>query len=82
MELKDIRTEIDAIDDELVKLFAKRMDCSRRVAEAKQQTSRPIRDHARERAIVNRVTAAAGGIAAAIFFGWLVALVFNPKERS
>jgi len=58
MELKDIRTEIDAIDDELIRLFARRMDCSRRVALAKQQTAKPIRDHARERAILNRLTAA------------------------
>ena len=33
-------------------------------------------------AMTGGITAAAGGITAAIFFGWLVALVFNPKERS
>ena len=60
MELNDIRQNIDAIDDELVKLFTKRMECSRQVALAKQRTGKPIRDHARERAIVNRLTAAAG----------------------
>ena len=60
MDLQDIRQKIDAIDDELVQLFVRRMDCSREVALAKQQTSKPIRDHARERAIVNRLTAAAG----------------------
>ena len=60
MELNDIRKNIDAIDDELVRLFAKRMECSKAVALAKQQTGKPIRDHARERAIVNRLTAAAG----------------------
>ena len=60
MELSEIRTQIDAIDDELVKLFAARMDCSRAVAEVKQLEGTPIRDHARERAIVNRLTAQAG----------------------
>ena len=60
MELKDIRQSIDAIDDELVRLFARRMECSKHVALAKQQTGKPIRDHARERAILNRLTAAAG----------------------
>ena len=60
MELQDIRQKIDAIDDELVQLFARRMNCSREVALAKQQTAAPIRDHARERAILNRLTAAAG----------------------
>lgn len=60
MELKDIRTRIDAIDDQLTDLFAQRMDCAREVAAAKQQTGRPIRDHAREREILNRVTAHSG----------------------
>ena len=57
MELNEIRASIDAIDEELVRLFARRMDCARAVAQAKQQTGRPIRDHAREREIVNRLTA-------------------------
>lgn len=60
MNLKDIRTEIDRIDTELVQLFSKRMDCARQVAEAKRLTGKAIRDHAREREIVNRLTAAAG----------------------
>ena len=60
MELNDIRKNIDRIDDRLVKLFAERMDCSRRVAEAKRETGKPIRDRAREREIVNRLTKAAG----------------------
>lgn len=60
MEINDIRNRIDAIDDELVALFVRRMDCAREIAKAKQQAARPLRDHARERAIVNRLTAAAG----------------------
>ena len=60
MDLKDIRTNIDEIDDQLVKLFVRRMDCTRQVAEAKRASGRPIRDHARERDIVNRLTRSAG----------------------
>ena len=60
MDLKDIRQNIDTIDDQLVNLFAERMDCSRQVAETKRQTGKAIRDHAREREIVNRLTKAAG----------------------
>ena len=60
MELNEIRQNIDQIDDQLVKLFSQRMDCVRQVAEAKRQTGKPIRDHARERAIVNRAAKAAG----------------------
>lgn len=33
-------------------------------------------------AMTGGITAAAGGITAAIFFGWLVALVFSPREKS
>ena len=60
MELSDIRQKIDAIDDELVRLFAERMDCARAVAEVKQHGAIPIRDRGREREIVNRLTEAAG----------------------
>ncbi len=60
MELNEIRRNIDAIDEELVKLFTRRMDCAREVAQAKQQTGKPIRDHAREREIINRLTTLAG----------------------
>lgn len=60
MEINDIRGRIDQIDDELARLFARRMACAKEVAEAKRAAGRPIRDHARERAIVNRLTKAVG----------------------
>ena len=60
MDLNDIRREIDQIDDQLTELFVRRMDCSRRVAETKRETGRAVRDPARERAIVNRLTQQAG----------------------
>ena len=60
MELDEIRKEIDGIDDELVRLFARRMDMSGAIAGIKRQTGKPIRDHAREREILNRVTRESG----------------------
>ena len=60
MDLNEIRTRIDAIDDELVRLFVRRMDCARDIAGAKRREGRPIQDHARERAILNRLSDAAG----------------------
>ena len=60
MELNEIRDRIDAIDDELVALFTRRMDCSREIGQNKEQNGRPILDHARERAVLNRLTQAAG----------------------
>ena len=49
MDLKDLRNEIDEIDDELVKLFAKRMDVATRIADVKKEKSLPIFVPARER---------------------------------
>ena len=60
MNIQDIRANIDSIDDEMVRLFGQRMDCAREIAQAKQDQGRPIRDHAREREVLNRLTASAG----------------------
>ena len=49
MELKDLRNEIDTIDDELVQLFAKRMEVSEKIADYKKATNMPILVPARER---------------------------------
>ena len=42
MELKDIRNQIDEIDDELVQLFAKRMELSALVADYKKKNHLPM----------------------------------------
>ena len=49
MELKDLRKEIDKIDDELVKLFTQRMEVSAQIAGYKKEKSLPIFVPARER---------------------------------
>lgn len=49
MDLQDCRKEIDRIDDELVRLFAERMDISAKVAEYKKENGLPILDAKRER---------------------------------
>lgn len=60
MELKNIRQEIDTIDNQLTELLMKRMETVAKVAEAKKESGKAIRDHAREREIINRVTAKSG----------------------
>ena len=60
MELKDLRNQIDAIDDELVHLFAKRMEISAQVAEYKKANKLPIYVPAREREILQDVAQKAG----------------------
>ena len=60
MELKELRNEIDLIDDELVKLFNKRMQLSAQVADYKKEHNLPIHVPAREREILQEVAAKSG----------------------
>ena len=49
MDLKELRTEIDKIDDELVRLFGARMDIAAQIADYKKENGMPILVPARER---------------------------------
>lgn len=60
MELNNIREHIDSIDQELTRLFVERMETVGQVAESKKNSKKAIRDHARERQVINRVTEQAG----------------------
>lgn len=56
MELQDIRQQIDAIDDQLVALYLRRLALVREVASAKAQTGRPVDDPVREQQVLYRLT--------------------------
>ena len=60
MDLKDLREQIDAIDDELVQLFVKRMEVSAQVADYKKEHNLPIHVPAREREILQEIAKKAG----------------------
>ena len=60
MELSEIRTKIDAVDDQLLKLFLERMELSEAVAAYKNEHKLPILNKAREREILAKVTERAG----------------------
>lgn len=60
MELKDIRSQIDQVDDQLVKLFVQRMELSAQVADYKKEHHLPIYVPAREREILQDVAKKAG----------------------
>ena len=60
MELTEIRKEIDGIDEELAKLFVRRMACADRVAEAKRGSGKPVLDPGREREILAKVAERVG----------------------
>ena len=60
MELSEIRTKIDSVDDQLLKLFLERMDLAEEVATYKNEHHLPILNKQREREILAKVTEAAG----------------------
>ncbi|MBR2353002.1 MAG: prephenate dehydratase [Clostridia bacterium] len=60
MELKELREQIDQIDRELVPLFIKRMNVCADVAEYKRQNHMQVLDSSRERALLEKISEAAG----------------------
>ena len=60
MDLKEIRAQIDNIDNDLVHLFTKRMALSAQVADYKKENNLPIYVPAREREILQEVATKAG----------------------
>ncbi|MBO5421040.1 MAG: chorismate mutase [Clostridia bacterium] len=57
MNINDLRNEIDAIDDELVRLFEKRMNTAAAIADYKRANGLAVSDRGRERQVINKVTA-------------------------
>jgi len=55
MDLHELRTQIDKIDEELVHLFQQRMDISKKVAQYKKKHSIPIHDPKRELEVLSKM---------------------------
>ena len=62
MDLNEIRTQIDTIDDQMVKLFCQRMALSAQVADYKKANNLPIFVPQRERAILQKVAEQSGPV--------------------
>ncbi|MBQ7801635.1 MAG: bifunctional chorismate mutase/prephenate dehydratase [Oscillospiraceae bacterium] len=60
MDLNELRVEMDKIDDELVKLFGKRMDVAAQIADYKKANNLPILMPVREREKLQDVAEKAG----------------------
>ncbi len=60
MDIAQLRTEIDNIDDRLIELFKRRMDISAQIADFKRLNGLPVLDPARERQKLSEVTEKAG----------------------
>jgi chorismate mutase/prephenate dehydratase len=54
--LDELRTHIDKIDDELIRLFEERLEVTSKIAKVKKENNLPILNPAREREIINRLT--------------------------
>ena len=59
-ELQNLRRDIDAIDRELVELFRRRMDVTRRVGDYKRERGIPVLDQERERQVLQNKGELAG----------------------
>lgn len=53
-ELQQARVEIDAVDQEMARLFERRMAACRQVAQYKKERGLPILDANREAAVIER----------------------------
>ncbi|MCY1713869.1 chorismate mutase [Caproiciproducens galactitolivorans] len=60
MTLEEIRKEIDQIDEALLPLFLKRMECAKKVAAIKKESGQPVLNTEREQAILDRIGSRAG----------------------
>ncbi len=60
MDIKELRTKIDAVDEQLVKLYVERMNLAGQVAEYKKENKLKIFDSTRERQLLDKVTTQAG----------------------
>ncbi len=56
MKIEDLRKEIDAIDNQLIELFEKRMKTAKSIADVKIKEGLSVTNKERERAIINNLT--------------------------
>lgn len=60
MDIQELRTQIDNIDDQLVKLFVERMEVAEKIGLCKKANGIPILDTTREEAKLQEIAAKAG----------------------
>ena len=60
MELSELRSRIDVVNDEILKLFLERMDLVEQIGEYKKANGLPVRNRQREREILATISEKAG----------------------
>jgi chorismate mutase/prephenate dehydratase len=84
VDLQEIRTQLNGIDDQMLSLFCRRMALVKDVAAYKIEHHLPVLDANREQAIIDRVSQAAGeemGGYARVLFQTLMALSRDYQEK-
>lgn len=56
MDLQDLRDSIDEIDGEIIRLFEKRMETAKSIAQYKKENGLPVADRTREREVIHQLT--------------------------
>ena len=56
MDLKELRKDIDCIDDQITSLFVRRMEDAQKIAQWKKEHETAVTDTSREREIINKQT--------------------------
>ena len=79
MDLELLRKEIDAVDNQIIELFSKRMDIAAGIAQYKKENGKAVFDPARERAIVKRITEGLDEEASS-WFSMLYNTIFEFRE--
>ena len=78
-KIEEIRAELDAVDEEFLKVYQKRMSLVAEMAKAKKDSGAPTSDTTREQAIVRRLEENAGALAP--YVGELYEAVFSTSKR-
>ncbi|MBR0354680.1 MAG: chorismate mutase [Oscillospiraceae bacterium] len=83
-ELKELRGRIDAVDERLVALFGERMALSAQIGGYKRARGLPVRDAAREKALLARIRALAGerGEEAEALYQTILALSRQAQQQT
>ena len=61
MDLEALRKEIDAVDNQIIELFAKRMDVAANIAQYKKEVGKAVFDPAREQEKLEVIAAMSRG---------------------
>ena len=84
MDLNELRNEINQIDDEILRLFLRRMEVAGQVADYKRENNLPIYQPQREREILKKVADQAGpeqGGYARVLFSMLMELSKSAQNK-